>query len=140
MFAFSIIQTQGFFGKILQTSILSKNNDLFINCLCCLLIGFFLYIYFYKSKNQRLIAFLILVFILYNPHDGNLRKKAPVKVTSMPVKKIIISNGQTPPLEVYVPKPGDPPGDAPLPCTPYLNNNLCLIEPGNIKSGFYLKK
>ena len=143
MFAFSIFQTQGFIWKIQQTSILSKNNDFFINCLCCLLIGFFLYTYFYQLKKQRLIAFLILLFILYNPHDGNLRKKTPVKVSAMPIQKITLQNGQNPPLEVYVPinsKTDDRTGDAPLPCTPFQNDNLCLIEPGNIKSGFYFKK
>ncbi len=138
MFVINIMQTQGFFWKIQSVSILTKSNDFFINCLCCMIIGFILYAFFYQSKNQKIIAVLILVFVLYNPHDGNLRKKYPAKAQALPCHPVELNNGQNPPLTVYVPDIPDQIGDAELPCTPYPNDKLKLIEPGNIKKGFYI--
>lgn len=134
-----ILQTLGFYWRM-SVSILSKKNDTCINVLCCLIIGYFLYTCFYKTKNQRIIACLLLFFVLYNPHNGNLRKKTPVKMTQLPVQKVKLLNGQNPPLEVYIPISDGLTGDAPLPCTPFQNDKLKLIEPGNLKSGFYLKE
>jgi hypothetical protein len=59
---------------------------------------------------------------------------------SRPVKAVILNNGQTPPLVVWVPENSDRCGDAPLPCTPYPNDRLCLFVPGNLGKGFYLKR
>lgn len=139
MFTINILQTQGVFWKIQSVSILTKSNDFFINCLCCMIIGFILYACFYQSKAQKIIAVLILVFVLYNPHDGNLRKKYPAKVQALPCHPVELNNGQNPPLTVFVPNEGDQTGDAELPCTPYPNDKLKLIEPGNIKKGFYIE-
>jgi hypothetical protein len=61
------------------------------------------------------------------------------KSASRPVKAVVLNNGQTPPLTVWIPEKSDLCGDAPLPCTPYPNDRLRLIVPGDLSSGFYLK-
>ena len=42
-------------------------------------------------------------------------------------------------LTVFMPLRGDQCWDAPLPCTPYLNPHLGLIEHGDLKSGFWVQ-
>ncbi len=54
-------------------------------------------------------------------------------------KQVVVQNGQQPPLVVWTPCGDDRCGDAPLPCTPYPRDNLCLRVPGNVGHGFYVK-
>ena len=89
------------------------------------------------KESRRIMLFQLLFFFFFVPHGKNLGTY-PAAVGSLPVKKIVLKNGQTPPLEVYVPKEGDECGDAPLPCTPYPNDELRLIVPGDITKGFYI--
>lgn len=59
-----------------------------------------------------------------------------------PTREVLIRNGQTPPLIVHVPADESSGccGDAPLPCTPYPTDALMMREPGNLRSGFYVKQ
>jgi hypothetical protein len=61
------------------------------------------------------------------------------KAVSRPVKPVALNNGQTPPLVVWVPESSGSCGDAPLPCTYYIDDRLSLFVPGNLAQGFYLK-
>ena len=132
--------------NVLQTSNFMINSSIFhdrgyiLNYLWCIVIGFVLYLLLYKSSNQkRIIAFLMLFFILYHPHNGHLERKYPAKMQSLPCHPVELNNEQNPPLIVYVPDEGGQTGDAPLPCAPSANHKLKLIEPGNIKKGFYIE-
>lgn len=107
--------------------------------LWCLIIGLTLcFVFLTTVRNRHVIAMQLLVLVLCTPYSGDLRKKFPAAAESGPVRRITLRNGQVPPLEVYVPEAGDLLGDAPLPCTPYPNDKLRLIEPGNMKKGFYI--
>jgi hypothetical protein len=66
-----------------------------------------------------------------NPLMGRIGKSA-----TRPVKQVVIENGQTPPLLVYVPISGDQSGDSLLPSTPYPLNTLRLRNPASMRSGF----
>ena len=57
-------------------------------------------------------------------------------VAEVPLDKKVTQSG----LIVYTPKNSDQCWDAPLPCTPYFNTSLMLREPGNLASGFVVKK
>ena len=107
--------------------------------LWCLIIGLSLcFVFLTAVKNRHIIAAQLLLLVICTPYSGDLRKKFPAAAESGPVRRITLNNGQVPPLEVYVPEAGDSLGDAPLPCTPYPNDKLRLIEPGNMKEGFYI--
>ncbi|MDR2180788.1 MAG: hypothetical protein LBP21_10805 [Synergistaceae bacterium] len=62
------------------------------------------------------------------------------KAVSLPTKPVVLRNGQTPPLVIWVPENSDRCGDAPLPCTPYPDDRLCLFVPGNLAKGFYMQR
>lgn len=57
----------------------------------------------------------------------------PVKQVSLETK-VTVSG-----LIVYIPVSGDQCWDAPLPCTPYFNDSLRLIDPTNMASGFTIR-
>mgnify|MGYP007069896717 CR=1 FL=1 len=91
-----------------------------------------------KKYFARIVLILLTYFCLNTPHR-HARLSYPVKAESLPVRKITLENGQTPALEVYVPVSGDQTGDAPLPCTPYPTDRLKLINPNDMRNGFYLE-
>lgn len=59
-------------------------------------------------------------------------------IQSCPVYQITLDNNQKPPLRVWTPIKGDQCGDSPLPCTPYINNDLKQLSPGHMQKGFYI--
>ena len=132
--------------NIVQTSNLTINLSIFhdhgyiLNYLWCIIICYILYLLIFKtSKQKQAIACLLLFFILYHPHNGHLERQYPAKVGTQPCHAVELNNGQNPPLTVYVPDTEGQTGDAQLPCTPHPNDKLKLIEPGNIKKGFYIE-
>jgi len=54
---------------------------------------------------------------------------------TVPMKERVTRSG----LTVYVPEKGDQCWDAPLPCTPYFDENLRLRVPGDLSKGFTVK-
>ena len=54
-------------------------------------------------------------------------------------RPVTLQNGQQPPLVVWASCTSDQCGDAPLPCTPYPRDVLCLRVPGDLRHGFYVK-
>ncbi len=91
------------------------------------------------SFISKEIIFVSFVFFFCETHQRELVQLVfPPRVQSLPCHSVELNNGQNPPLTVYVPDTGDQTGDAPLPCAPSANHKLKLIEPGNIKRGFYI--
>ena len=139
LFALNVVQASNF---MVNTSIFHDRGYI-LNYLWCIIIGYILYLLLIKStKQKREVALLILFFILFHPHNGHLQRKYPAKMTAMPYHTVEVNNGQIPPLIVYIPDEMGQPGDAPLPCVPRNNdrlNKLKLIEPGNMKKGFYIE-
>mgnify|MGYP000489447188 CR=1 FL=1 len=68
----------------------------------------------------------------------------PVPVNRIPVassrqtRPVVFGNNQDQALVVNVPVHGDLAGDAPLPCSPYINPHLMMRQPGNLSRGFYI--
>ena len=63
------------------------------------------------------------------------------RASAVPVKRVTIPNGQTPPLEIFMPEDEERGlGDSPLPASLYFNEDLMLREPGNLRRGFYLRQ
>jgi len=54
-------------------------------------------------------------------------------------QQVTVQNGQHPPLVLWASDGSDQCGDAPLPCTPYPRDVLCLRVPGDLRHGFYVK-
>ena len=132
----NIVQTS---NLIINSSILHDRGYI-LNYLWCIITCYILYLLIFKtSKQKQAIACLLLFFILYHPHNGHLERQYPAKIGVQPCHPVELNNGQNPPLTVYVPDIGDQTGDAQLPCTPYPNDKLKLIEPGNIRKGFYIE-
>ena len=137
LFILNVVQTSNF---MINTSIFHDRGYI-LNYLWCIVIGYILYLLLIKSsKQKREVALVILFFILFHPHNGHLQRKYPAKMTAQPCHPVELNNGQNPPLIIYVPDTYTQTGDAPLPCGPYINDNLKLIEPGNMKKGFYIEK
>lgn len=95
-----------------------------------------------SEKKYYLLLFSLSLVLLANfSIFKNFHFICPPKVHSEAVTKTMLKNDQFPPLEVFVPVEGMLCGDAPLPCTPYiLNNDLKLLIPGDIYSGYYIDK
>ena len=58
------------------------------------------------------------------------------RASSGSVREIIIDNGQSPALRVWVPRSGDQVGDAMIPATPYPRKSLQARRPGRMRYGF----
>ncbi|MBO7484675.1 MAG: hypothetical protein J6T84_01270 [Spirochaetaceae bacterium] len=104
---------------------------------------FFAFNIYFLNINIKFITkeiiFVSFVFFFCETHQRDLVQLFfPAKVQSLPCHPVELDNGHNPPLTVYVPDKGDQTGDATLPCTPYPNDKLKLLKPGNIKSGFYI--
>jgi len=94
-----------------------------------------------KKLQERKILIIILVmsiFILYKffPFKNLILTKDKISnfynIPKVTLKKDITNSG----LVIFLPEKGDQCWDAPLPCTPYMNPDLRLIEEGNMRYGF----
>jgi len=95
-----------------------------------------------ERKYYLLLFSLSLVFLTNLRSFDNFHFIYPSKVKSEAVTKTILKNDQIPSLEIFVSSESLLCGDAPLPCTPYIyiNNDLKLLIPGDIYSGYYIDK
>lgn len=100
--------------------------------------------FFLRHITESMMIFIVFECILlwgfalpYRNFEFSLWRVG--KSESRQVKAVVLNNGQTPQLTVWVPARDGSLGDAPLPCTYYPNDRLCLFVPGDISKGFYLK-
>lgn len=95
-----------------------------------------------KNVRQMMILFVAAFFFRLSPASLIAHKpqswRRTGRASSRAVRTVILQNGQTPALQLYVPMRGDQAGDTQLPSTPYPQKQLQLRRAGDLQSGFYL--
>jgi len=91
-----------------------------------------------QERKILIVIFVISICILYKffPSKDLILTKEKIKyfydIPKVTLKKEMTNTG----LVLFLPKEKDQCWDAPLPCTPYMNTNLCLRKEGNMRYGF----
>ncbi len=96
---------------------------------------------FRRHYAAFVMAILLSVYSMHAISVSIIPRNQPLtgiigKAASKTMKQVVIENGQSPPLQVYVPVSGDQSGDSPLPSTPYPLNTLMMRTPGVLRDGF----